>query len=1014
MSLLRLEIKPIEETILGENGFLYEEIPFYILDLPSNALPSLANLEEVFGDPVLNDVYIDDYDHFWDKKKPKWVIEVSFKPGVTDNRGLCAKEALNLSSLSCSFAKSGTLYFFFEDHKELKEYANPLIQKAELFSYEDFKKRSRFQHIEKIDEVNFEDLNSEVEVISLDRPLEELVKLSEERCLALNVNEMSFLKDYFNKKDVFEERKAQGLPKNPTDVELEILAQSWSEHCKHKIFKATIKYKEDLSSYEDSNSEHPFKKLGNQKIEGVYQSFIQKSTKDIIEERGITWAKSVFKDNAGIVSFENKVDLCFKVETHNSPSALDPYGGALTGILGVNRDILGAGLGSRPIGNTNVFCLGLPHSLSSSEKKKAPKGLLHPRSILKGVHKGVMDGGNKSGIPTVNGAIHFDRDYAGKPLVFCGTVGVLPKVLADGRDTSLKETQVGDRIFMVGGAIGKDGLHGATFSSLELNESSPTSAVQIGDPLTQKRVTDFLLKARDLGLYSSLTDNGAGGLSSSVGEMAEFTGGATLDLSKCPVKYEGLKAWELMISESQERMTFAVPPSKSLAFKDLGKKYGVSVTDIGYFHDKGALEVFHLKERVAFLDLRLIHDLLPPMKLEALWKGPRKRNEWWKDPNEASQKQFFEEEKVEDILLKLLSSPNIVSKEKWVRQYDHEVLGASHIKPFVGKKGDGPSDSSSLWLYPHGGEESSVIQIGCGLAPKLSLWDPYVMAQYAVDEAVRNVVAHGGNIDQCALLDNFCWPDPVVSEKNQEGLFRCGDLVRASHGLYDITVTYGTPLVSGKDSMKNDFRGLNASGEPLKISVLPTLLVTAFSKSTLEHTVTSDFKNQGDLIYLLGDHGQGLAGSEVSDFFIFEDQEAQKKMEKLPSINLIKNKVLYRAIYKALGRGLIESCHDISEGGLAVALVESAIGGRLGFTLDEVEWLGLSNLIGKLFGEGPGRFVVSIAKENEKEFLSVFKELPHSKLGTVSSLPQVIFKNGHKVVLNQHLDKMIEAYKKGV
>ena len=1012
MSLIRLEIRPLEKNLCGEKGNLYEEVPFYILEMASKV--SSDSLKNVFGDPLLNEVYSKHYDVTWDRKKPKWVMEVSFKPGVTDNKGLCAKEALNLFNTPCSLAKSGTLYFFFEDHKEIKDYANPLIENANLFSYEDFKKRNRFQHIEKIDEVKFEGPNSEVEVISLDRPLDELMKLSADRCLALNTNEMNFLKDYFNREDVSKQRKKEGLPKYPTDVEIEILAQSWSEHCKHKIFKATIEYEEELIVDEYSNVKPAFKQLGRQKIEGVYQSFIQKSTKDIIEDRGITWAKSVFKDNAGIVSFENKIDLCFKVETHNSPSALDPYGGALTGILGVNRDILGAGLGSKPIGNTNVFCLGLPYPLNKFEKKKAPKGLLHPRSILKGVHKGVMDGGNKSGIPTVNGAIHFDRDYAGKPLVFCGTVGVLPKSLEDGRDTSLKEIQNGDRIFMAGGAIGKDGLHGATFSSLELNEKSPTSAVQIGDPLTQKRLTDFLLKARDLGLYSSLTDNGAGGLSSSVGEMAECTGGATLDLSKCPVKYQGLKAWELMISESQERMTFAVPPSKSQTFGALGKKYGVSVTDIGFFHNKGVLEVFHLGERVAFLDLPLIHDLLPPMKLKALWKGPRKRKEWWRGLNDSSEKEFLKEENVLEVLMRLLSSPNIVSKESWVRQYDHEVLGSTHLKPFVGKEGDGPGDSSSLWLYPHGGEENSVIQIGCGLAPKISLWDPYVMAQYAVDEAIRNIVANGGDIDQCALLDNFCWPDPVSSEENPDGLLRCGDLVRASHGLYDITVAYGTPLVSGKDSMKNDFRGVNTSGEPLKISVLPTLLVTAFSKTTLNHTVTSDFKNQDDFIYLLGEDGQGLAGSEVLDYFDFEDKDLQAKLDFLPSINLIKNKVLYRSIHKALGEGLIESCHDLSEGGLAVALVESAIGGRLGFTLDIEDYDGLSDLIVKLFGEGPGRFVVSVSKEKQKDFLEVFKELPHLKLGKVGPGQEVVFKNGKKEIFKHSLDKMIEAFKKGV
>ncbi|MBG08114.1 MAG: phosphoribosylformylglycinamidine synthase [Halobacteriovoraceae bacterium] len=1012
MSLIRLEVKPLEQNLCGKSGFLYEKIPFYILDLVDK--PSKSSLENVFKDPLLNEIYSEDYEVFWKRERPKWVMEVGYRQGVTDNKGLCAKEALNLLNIPCSSAKSGTLYFFFEDHKEIKNYANPLIQNVEVFAYDDFIKRNRFQHIEKVDDVVSESPTSKVEIISLDKNLDELMRLSEERCLALSSNEMKFLKEYFNKKEVTKDRKSRGLPKEPTDVELEILAQSWSEHCKHKIFKATIEYEEDLDGHKSLEGKPYLKELGSKKIKGVYQNLIQKSTKDIVEERGIKWAKSVFKDNAGIVSFENKVDLCFKVETHNSPSALDPYGGALTGILGVNRDILGAGLGSKPIGNTNVFCLGLPHRLNKSEKMRAPKGLLHPKLILEGVHRGVMDGGNKSGIPTVNGAIHFDRDYAGKPLVFCGTVGVMPKTLEDGRDTSLKEVQVGDRVFMVGGAIGKDGLHGATFSSLELNEDSPTSAVQIGDPLTQKRVTDFLLKARDLGLYSSLTDNGAGGLSSSVGEMAESTGGATIDLSKCPVKYQGLKAWELMISESQERMTFAVPPTKSDAFKALSKKYGVSATDIGFFHDRGVLEVFHLEELVAFLELPLIHDLLPPMNLKALWKGPRKRNEWWRGTEDSREKEFFEEGKILDILLKLLSAPNIVSKESWVRQYDHEVLGSTHLKPFVGKEGDGPSDSSSIWLYPHGGEDNSVLQIGCGLAPKLSLWDPYIMAQFAVDEAVRNVVAHGGDIDQCALLDNFCWPDPVESGSNPDGLLRCGDLVRACYGLYDITVRYGTPLVSGKDSMKNDFRGVNASGEPLKISVLPTLLVTAFSKTTLDHTVGSDFKNKGDLIYLLGGYGKGLAGSEVLEHFQFKDLKLQSDLESIPSIDPIKNKVLYRSIYKALGEGLFESCHDLSEGGLAVALVESAIGGRLGFILDEEDHTDLGSFINKLFGESPGRFVVSVSKENEKAFLSLFKKLPHSKLGQVHSGPQVIIKNGKREVVNQSLDKMIEAFKKGV
>ena len=994
MESIRLEVRSV---ILDKSP---EVIRVYKLEVPKGT--PREKFEELFKDPLLQELHLSSFDLKREGRRPVAVAEISFKPGVTDNPGTCVKEALNFMGVKCSFASSSTLYLFWDNEdlglleKRAKDLGNELIENIDLSTFEDFERKQRFKDVE-LPKVELGSSNS-VEVISLDLCEKGLEELSKKRCLALNNEELLFIKDYYQKQEIEKLRSEKGLPLEPTDVEIEILAQSWSEHCKHKIFSSTIDYREKLDGKD-------FKKLGHKKIEGLYKSFIQRGTKEIKKERGLLWTKSVFTDNAGIVDFDENIDLCFKAETHNSPSALDPYGGALTGILGVNRDILGCGFGAKPIGNTDVFCLGFPEKWSPEEEKKGPKGLKHPRKILEGVHQGVADGGNKSGIPTVNGAMYFDDDYAGKPLVFCGTVGAMPKTLADGRATFLKEAKVKDRIFMVGGAIGKDGIHGATFSSLELNDSSPVSAVQIGDPLTQKRVTDFLLEARDLGLFNCVTDNGAGGLSSSVGEMAQITGGATLDLSKCPVKYPGLKAYELMISESQERMTFSVSSENAEAFKNIAEKHGVMATDIGEFHDSGFLEVFFQEELVAYLNLSFIHDLLPPMNLKAMWNGPKERVDWFqKNRKNKMSKDFFKE-----ALLKLLGTPNISSKESLVRRYDHEVQAATHIKPFMGKENDGPSDSACLWLYPHGGEKNNALQIGCGLAPRMSLFDPYLMAQMAVDEAIRNIVSHGGDIDHCCLLDNFCWPDPVESKENPEGAHKLGQLVRSTIGLYDAIKVYGTPLVSGKDSMKNDFKGTNKKGDPLKISILPTLLITAFAKSSIQKTVTSDLKKEKDLIYLLGEQSVGLAASEIFELYS-GDHLWEEKGHQLPQINLEKNKKLYRLIFGACEKELLQSCHDLSEGGLGVAIAESSMGGRLGADVDiDLED---ENVVDFLFGEGPGRFVVSIDPLKKESFEKHFESCPILFLGKVNDQKILNVKNKEDLLFQHTLDELLKAWKK--
>jgi phosphoribosylformylglycinamidine synthase len=1001
----------LEKWCLEANEFLHvplksmEQVNFYLLR-PSNMSASQLDeklrgeANETFFDPLIQELHLDEVEHNFGKT-PSFVAEVSFRPGVTDNPGHAAKEALAVLDINADVA-SGSLYFMFGDltkdqaqHVAKDLIANDLIQKIEIFDTKEFYSSNRFSHVT-LPEVIIEEPPTCNEV-SLEVSDDELEKINIDNCLALTHGEMTYIRDHYRKPEVRAEREKLGLPMNPTDVELEVLAQTWSEHCKHKIFAGDIDYVE-------GDIPDGYKKLGNRKVNGLYPTFVKGSTKKIEKERNLEWLISVFSDNAGIVRFDKNIDLCIKAETHNSPSALDPYGGALTGILGVNRDILGCGMGARPIANTDVFCFAPPDMPTDAEKELMPSNLMHPKRIFEGVHQGVEDGGNKSGIPTVNGAIYFDQDYAGKPLVFCGTVGAMPNILNDGRSSSEKIPSLGDRIVMIGGAIGADGIHGATFSSLELNENSPATAVQIGDPLTQKRASDFLLEAQGLGLFSSVTDNGAGGLSSSVGEMATMTNGARLDLALCPVKYPGLMPWELMISESQERMTVAVPEKDLAAFMDLARRRGVVATDIGDFNDSGKLEVFYGDKIVADLNLDFLHESLPPMQLKANWDGPAKRKTWIPRDNRKNIPTNVDADFFNDTLYKLLNTPNIASKEAWVRRYDHEVQGATHIKPFVGKESDGPSDCGVLWLYPHGGEKENAINVGCGIAPRISLWDPYVMAQYAVDEAVRNVVSSGGDIDHLCLLDNFCWPDPVQSPKNPDGDYKMAQLVRTCSGLYDICNYYGTPLVSGKDSMKNDFRGKNHKGEELTISILPTLLVTAMAKSKIAATVTSEFKNEGDQIYLLGEQGQGLAGSEFAELYTITD-------ETLPGVNLELNKKMYLDYYQACQQGLINSCHDLSDGGLATAVAESSMGGRLGAKLS-ID--GVQDKVDYLFNEAPGRFLVSVKKENKEAFEKHFSDVSYKLLGEVNSSDVVEVNMNGAEVLKAKMDKMLTAWKRGV
>jgi len=1005
-----------------------EEISVFWLKANSGVAIPLEQAHEwakkVFCDPILQSyaLAMEDFRPLGGLSMfPSYAIEVRYLPGVTDNIGRSATEALKLCS---TFARdenvtvySGKITVLYgelgrgEAEKISQEIlANPLIQSIQVFSWQEFYQASRFEN-QKVPEVILQEVPI-FHICSLEHDDRILEKMSKENCWALTAAELKLIRNYYTDPSIQERRASLGLPSEPTNVEMEIFAQTWSEHCKHKIFSAEIDYTENEGKW----SKELYPSLGAFTVKSLFKSYIRATTERVQKERNLDWLISVFSDNAGIVRFDDKIDLCIKVETHNSPSALDPYGGALTGIVGVNRDVLGCGMGARPIANTDVFCFAPPDWPAVGDERELPSGLKHPRRIFEGVHLGIEDGGNKSGIPTVNGAFAFHRDFAGKPLVFCGTVGVLPQKLKSGLDTASKGQKAGHRIVMAGGRIGKDGIHGATFSSMELTEGAPATVVQIGDPITQKRLADFLLEARDLELFSSLTDNGAGGLSSSVGEMAQGTNGAVIDVALAPVKYPGLSPFELVVSESQERMTFAVPQEKLSEFLALAKRRGVEACDLGEFTQDGFFKVLYKGKAVADLSLQFLHEGLPPMVLKAKWDGPKEEEPWGKaiERNDVLAKKLNARHFLEEALYTLMARWNIRSKEEWVRRYDHEVQAATIVKPFVGIESKGPSDAAVLWLAPHGGDTAGAISIACGLQPKLSHLDAYLMAQHSLDEAVRNNVAVGGDPDMLALIDNFCWPDPLVSEKNHDAHHKLAQLVRANHGLYDLACIYGAPFVSGKDSMKNDFLGKSRFGKELKISVPPTVLVTAMAKvPNVEHTTTSDFKNTGDKIFLLGHSFRSMGGSELAECYRLPGELMNLSP---PLVFGEKNIKLYRKIHQAIGKNLLRSCHDCSEGGVLVALSESAIGGNLGVNL-KLENLEqeLKEFAGSLaeffFNESAGRFIVSVAPENIEKFQKIFKEESYLNLGEVSSTDIIRITRHGLVILDTPVKELKKAWK---
>jgi len=781
-----------------------------------------------------------------------------------------------------------------------------------------------------------------IDVDILNSDDEGLIHISKKGQLFLNLEEMKTIKRYFS-----------GIGRNPTDCELETIAQTWSEHCKHKTLRGLIDYDGRI-------------------IDNLLKETVMRVTRELNKD----WCVSVFKDNSGVIRFDKDYDVCFKVETHNHPSALEPYGGAGTGIGGVIRDILGTGLAAKPVVNTDVFCFAPP----DYPLEKIPKGVMHPKRIMKGVVGGVRDYGNRMGIPTSNGAVLFDERYLGNPLVFCGNVGLIPK------GKSEKEARPGDLIVVVGGRTGRDGIHGATFSSGELtveSEEVSNTAVQIGNPITEKKVTDTLLKARDEGLYGAIDDCGAGGLSGAVGEMGQKTG-AEVYLEKVPLKYKGLTYTEIWISEAQERMVLSVNPVKLKRLLEIFVSENVEAVVIGKFIDDKMLHLTYNNEAVADLDMDFLHNGVPKLKRKAVW-----------DPPECAEPKIREPKDLGTSLKKILASPNVASKEWIIRQYDHEVQGGSVLKPLQGIDNDGPGDASIT--RPILSSKKGII-VSNGINPRYGLIDPYHMAASAIDEALRQIISVGGDLGRVAILDNFCWG-------NTDKPDRLGGLVRAALACYDIAKAYGCPFISGKDSLNNEYATQEGT-----IAIPPTLLISAIGvMDDVTKAISMDFKKPGDLIYIIGITKDELGSSH---YYYVNGYLGSN----VPKVDAKEGKRLMDSLSRPINKGLVEACHDLSEGGIGVSLAEMAFSGGLGAQIrlkDVPREEGIDRNDKILFSESNTRFIVEVSKKKRREFEKALKGVTFGCIGEVkvSKKVKVIGLKG-KAVIDEETEGLKRSWQK--
>lgn len=946
-----------------------------------------ARIGRMLINPVVEDFSIGS------SKKPAafdHVIEWGYLPGVTDNLGHTVIESIE-DLLKTHFKKPeesvySSQLIFLKGVSSVEEtraigamFINPLIHRLHAHSASEFKERGGMEVVVPKVTLHYE---PKAETVSLDMPDERLMEIGKKGIpnedetfrgpLALRLSYFKVIQAHF-----------KGLDRAPTDVELESIAQTWSEHCKHTIFRDPL----------------------DEIKEGLFRHTIRRATEEIRQKKGDQdFCVSVFKDNSGGIIFDEDYVVTDKGETHNSPSALDPFGGAITGIVGVNRDTLGYGKGAKPVLNRYGFCFGDPdqnpelyrspeHSEGALFRKNPAKRdgetrltnrILSPRTILDGVVSGVRSGGNESGIPTPQGFLYFDERYAGKPLVFVGTVGLIPRTV-NGEESSQKQARAGDHIIVAGGRVGLDGIHGATFSSEALDTGSPATAVQIGDPLTQKKLVDVVVReARDHGLYHSITDNGAGGLSCSVAEMAKESGGCDMQLDRVPLKYPHLAPWQIWISESQERMTFAVPPEKVEEFIELLRRRGVEATDIGIFTDSGRCVVRYGKTVVMDLEMNFLHEGLPK---ETQLSAP--------NPIKNPEPKIEEPTNLNATLFTLLSRKNIASFRFITHQFDHEVQGGSVVKPL---QGAGLVNGTAAVLRPRIDSLRAIVT-SQGLNPRYSDIDTYAMAAASLDDAVAAAVAVGGNVDYMALMDNFCW----CSSNEPE---RLGQLKAAAQACYDLATTYGTPFISGKDSMFNDFKGFDVNNNSITLSIPPTLIVSALSViPDASKAVTLDFKTPGNLIYVIGETHDELGASE---YFAMHGGIGNS----VPRVDAKAAYARYQKIFQATQKDLFSSMIHIDRGGLAIAFLKAAIAGQLGA---EINLSKLHTTIQRddhiLFSESKSRFLVSIAPQQREAFERQFPEAQY--VGMVHADDQIMIRGRRsQPVIKLTVGEATQAYHK--
>lgn len=856
-------------------------------------------------------------------------VEVAYLPGVMDPLALQLARATRQIGLPPIDVATGTRYELYGDltTAQVVQLTERLLCNATVQHYALGTIDPKFTNSNS--RANTPSPNSqragEVSLITLSGlDKKALQVLSKTRLLSLSVEEMHAIQEHFGE-----------LGREPTDVELETLAQTWSEHCVHKTFKAIIEYTNERGEVEI--------------IDGLLNSTIKRAT----EEINAPWVRSAFVDNAGIIDFDDNWELSFKCETHNHPSALEPFGGANTGVGGVIRDIMG--VSARPIAITDVLCFG-PQDLPFDQ---LPAGSLHPRRVKEGVVAGIADYGNKLGIPTVAGAVYYDPGYTANPLVFAGCVGIAPK------GSHPTGANPGDYVVVLGGRTGRDGLHGATFSSDALAHDTGQvagTAVQIGNPIVQKDVLEVIIRARDAKLYTAITDCGAGGLSSAVGEMAEHPGGVDVELADVPLKYPGLAPWEIWLSEAQERMVLAVNPANWIALRELCADWNVEATRIGTFTSSGRLMVRYRGRIVADLTLKFMKDGLPRLRLKAIAPVSNFDLSDWEIFSDHLSTIATD---TNDYLLSLLANPNVASKEDIIRRYDHEIRGSTIIKPLIGIQAQGPSDGAVLKLLETVDHlKGFALAIGHGLEFGQTRAD--VMARAGVFEAVDNLVAVGTDPARIALLDNFCWGDPKDAE-------RLGTLVQAARSCSEIAVELGVPFISGKDSLNNVY--IETDGK--RISIPDTLIISAIGTvPDVTKAITTDLKQAGNSIYLF----YGILCNDL--------------------------RLAYRALHQAIMDGYVVACHDISYGGIALTAAEMCIAGQLGLRLKDVG----SHISTAFYNAGyGGDFILEMSGFPDND---IFRECA-DQIGEVIAEPRLIIEFGiWPPIIDLPISELTAAYKR--